>query len=92
MKNISLDDVSSAIGYSPKYFSKYFKSYMEIGFSEYLDNYRIKKACEIMKEQPNIKFSAISSKVGYENPSTFYKNFKRRTGMTPKEYIKSNIS
>ena len=46
---------------------------------------RMKAAAEMMKTS-KLTIDEIMYKVGYDNRSTFYKNFKEQFGLTPKEY------
>ena len=46
---------------------------------------RMKAAAEMMKTS-KLTIDEIMYKVGYDNRSTFYKNFKEQYGLTPKEY------
>lgn len=46
---------------------------------------RMKAAAEMMKTS-TLTIDEIMYKVGYDNRSTFYKNFKEQFGLTPKEY------
>lgn len=46
---------------------------------------RMKAATEMMKTS-KMTIDEIMYKVGYDNRSTFYKNFKEQYGVTPKEY------
>ena len=45
----------------------------------------MKAAAEMMKTS-KLTIDEIMYKVGYDNRSTFYKNFKEQYGVTPKEY------
>ena len=49
---------------------------------------RMKAAAEMMKTS-KLTIDEIMYKVGYDNRSTFYKNFKEHYGVTPKEYRQS---
>ena len=64
---------------------------LEKGFSQYLNEYRIKEACEIIKGDNNLKFESIGYNVGYNSKSTFYTAFKKITGTTPAKF-KTKIS
>jgi YesN/AraC family two-component response regulator len=46
---------------------------------------RIKKAVEWI-EKTKLSISSIIEKVGFDNLSYFYKLFKKKYGVTPKEY------
>lgn len=63
-----------------------FKS--EIGMSpmEYLMNFRISHACEMLREDSRISIGEISSIVGYPDQRYFSRVFKKLKGVTPTEY------
>ena len=48
---------------------------------------RIKAACRMAKEDPDLRVSDIAYRVGYKDPKYFATSFKRVMGMQPKEYI-----
>ncbi|SES85577.1 Helix-turn-helix domain-containing protein [Natronincola peptidivorans] len=82
---IHLQDVSEYVGLSPTYFSKFFKKKTEVNFSNYLNQVRIEKAKELMKN-PNLSIYQISYTVGYEDVSYFSIVFQKYTGITPTGY------
>jgi len=48
---------------------------------------RIKAACRLAKENPDLRVSDIAYRVGYKDPKYFATSFKRVMGMQPKEYF-----
>lgn len=86
-QNISAKDLSEICHYNPSYFSRIFKKYTGVTFSEYLKKLRITNACRLIKEN-DINISNIYDKVGYTNKTNFYKHFRQLTGKTPLEYKK----
>lgn len=48
---------------------------------------RIKAACRLAKENPDLRVSDIAYQVGFRDPKYFATSFKRVTGMQPKEYF-----
>ena len=89
MNEITLEEISSHIGFSPWFFCKFFKKHSNITFTDYLNKFRIKKAIEILDQEPYTKISSICYKVGFPTISNFYKKFKAYTGLTPNQYINS---
>ena len=87
-QNISAIELSKQCHYNPSYFSRIFKKYTGITFSEYLKKTRISNACRLIKGN-NSNISDIYEKVGYTNKTNFYKHFKQITGKTPLEYKKT---
>lgn len=88
---ISLDDVSAYVGYSPKYFSRYFKDQAGITFVNYLNRLRIQAAKELLRDE-NISIKEIAVQVGFENTNTFFRVFKQFEGVTPGQYRVAHIS
>lgn len=82
---ISLDDVSAYVGYSRKYFSRYFKDQTGITFVNYLNRLRIQAAKELLAD-PNIVIKDVAARVGFENINTFFRVFKQFEGVTPGQY------
>lgn len=71
------------------YISSYFKEKMNVNLSDYVNNYRIKKAVEL-SENPQNKNKDIAVMVGLPNINTFIRLFKKYTGYTPGEYRKKH--
>lgn len=85
MKELSMKNVAQAMNYSDAYFCKLFKQCFHVNFSTYLNEFRIKKAKEMM-ENPRINVKNISIACGYTDSNYFARVFKRVTGQTPSEY------
>ncbi len=74
-----------AFGISDKTIARMIKSYLNIGFSEYLEQLRIQKA-RILLEDPTIPIRVIASKSGFGSENTFYKAFRRLYKVSPSDY------
>lgn len=85
--NISLKKVADIFFYSEKYLSSLFAKKMNIRFTEYLNEKRIKKAMRLIEGNDKI-ISEIAAKCGFSDPFYFSKVFKKITGITPTAYIK----
>lgn len=85
MEELSMKNVAHAMNYSDAYFCKLFKQCFHVTFSTYLNEYRIKKAREMMVN-PRISIKDISYACGYTDSNYFSRVFKRITGQTPTEY------
>lgn len=64
-----------------------FKQYMNVGIFDYIIDYRISKAEELLK-QPDSKIYVVVRSVGFTNQAHFSVLFKNKTGLTPNEYKK----
>ena len=84
-ESLTLQDVADFAGYSPSYFSRYFKNNTNICLFEYINRIRIKKACLLLKKT-NETVLEIAYTVGYNNVSFFNRYFKKITNLSPVEY------
>lgn len=75
---------------SEVYFRKLFTKHFGISPKQFIIDLRIQKAKQLLSEGA-FSVSDISEKCGFNNPYHFCKLFKQRTGMTPSEYIKTNL-
>lgn len=84
---LSLTALSDEFGYNPKYLSHLFKEKMNIPYSEYLRNLRIKYAISLFDHGiGSIKNVALLS--GFSDPLYFSTVFKKSVGLSPTDYNK----
>ncbi len=72
------------------YLNRIFKQYTGTSMNDYIVDIRINKAIEYF-EKTNYSVTEIVNRVGIVSVSYFYKVFKSRYGVTPKEYIMKKI-
>lgn len=72
------------IGVSPRTLQRRLEE-ESTSFHEVLDHLRLQKA-KAMLEEPGLKLIEIAFELGYENPPSFTRAFRRWTGVTPSEY------
>lgn len=85
---ITIADISEAMGLSQSHFMKYFKKTMGTSFVDYLNDYRLTMASRLLLASSDSILN-IAGEVGFENLSYFNRVFKKRFGMTPRNYRKS---
>ncbi len=59
-------------------------------FPSLLNSHRINEACRRLLDVKNyggLTIEAIAESLGYKSRSNFSKNFKKHTGLNPKEYV-----
>lgn len=84
-KEITLESISAHVNVSSFYFSKCFKESIGINFIDYLTEFRIEAAKDMLKKgEFNIK--EICFEVGYSDPNYFSRVFKKIEGVSPTEY------
>ena len=53
----------------------------------FIRDIRLKKACQLDKENPDLRVSDIAYRVGFKDPKYFATSFKKEMGVQPKEYF-----
>lgn len=87
---ISVTDISADLSLDRKYFSKIFKKELQISPHEYLINYRLARACELM-ETTDLTIAEIAATVGYDNQFSFSRVFKKYKQISPSDYKKGLV-
>lgn len=85
MENITLNDLADHVELNPSYFSNLFKTETGTNFSDYLLEVRVDMAKKLLRD-PKIKVYEVGNRVGYEDVVSFGRAFKKKIGMSPKEY------
>ena len=89
--SLTLQQLSQQLAISPNYISQTLNETMETSFFDYVNFWRIE--CAKPKILDNKKTVLdIAYEVGFNARSSFYKAFKKETGMTPSEFRKSSSS
>lgn len=81
-KKVTLEDAASSVCMSPKYLSRVFQEYEGQGFNEYKLAIKTEQA-KLLLAQTGYTIDQISYKLGYQNPESFSRQFKKITKMTP---------
>lgn len=84
---ISINDIARFIGIDRSYLYRIFKSSLNISPTRYLNDYRLKKAVEMM-EKESLSLHEIALSVGFYDVSHFSRAFTPRYGMQPGAYRK----
>lgn len=84
-KDIKINDIANYIGIDRSYLTNVFKKIMFISPQQYLVNYRLDKACNLLKTT-TLPVNNIASEVGYPDALTFSKIFKINYKLSPKSY------
>jgi two-component system response regulator YesN len=84
-ESITVKKVAEAIYVSDSYLMHSFKDTIHMTFNEYVTEYRINKAKELLR-QGHYRIYEVASMVGYSDVKYFSQVFRRKTNMTPSEY------
>ncbi|WP_292008720.1 AraC family transcriptional regulator [Chryseobacterium sp.] len=85
-KEIPIEEVAKLANLTLPAFCNFFKKATQITFTEFVNRYRINKACLLMAQNKSI--SECSYSCGFNNVTYFNRMFKKYTDKTPSEFIK----
>ena len=89
-ESLSVKDISSHVFLSTSYVCTFFKSETGQTLNQYITEYRMEKAKQLLKDA-RYKIADISSRVGYSDGNYFGKSFKKYSGFSPSEYREQNL-
>ena len=87
-KPISLEMVSATVNRSDAYVSYFFKNMTGKTPIEYLNEYRVEKACHKLRTT-DASVTDIAFSCGFSDLSYFIKVFKNKVGVSPGKYRKN---
>lgn len=85
-EDITLNDMAEYTNYSVGHISRVFKEMTNNTLVGYMNEKRLQKAQNLLREERSIK--EVAAEAGFNNYSYFYKAFKRKTGYSPEDYRK----
>lgn len=84
--NLNVQQVADHFGISLPYLSREFKGAKGVGVLDYINQYRVNKAKEMIAQNDGATISEIAQRVGYSSSQTLIRIFKRYEGVTPGKY------
>lgn len=87
--NISIEEIAEVCGINRSYLGKIFRNSVGRSPQEFLMNYRMVKATELLKLTTR-SIADIGNAVGYSNPLHFSRAFKNVYGVSPREWRNEN--
>jgi AraC family transcriptional regulator of arabinose operon len=84
-QKISILDIAQYVGLDRTYLSSLFKEKLGLSLQIYLLQFRMNRACELLKNQ-ELSIGDISRSVGYTDPLLFSKMFKKINRASPKAF------
>ncbi|CRZ34052.1 AraC family two component transcriptional regulator [Herbinix hemicellulosilytica] len=85
MNKLTLDKVANYVYLNSSYLSQLFKKEMNMSFSDYVEQIRLKHAKILLKET-DYSMNQIAEAVGFSSQNYFTRIFKKSTGITPIKY------
>lgn len=82
---LTQESIAQMFHFSPSYFGTLFKTTTGQTFVQYLNNLRIRKAQEMLKDS-SLKVYDIAKRTGFADVRYFIRVFKKNTGTSPNQY------
>lgn len=86
--NFSVEELASCLHISRVQLYRKVKAILNIGIGDYIINFRLDKAVQLLKES-DLNISEIAYSCGFASPNYFSTAFKNKYLMSPKEYRNS---
>lgn len=83
---ITVKEAAKLCSFSPSYFEKLFRELTGTSFTQYLKDYRLEAAAQLL--DTGLSVTEASSRSGFDSPSYFTRAFAAKYGMTPSAYRK----
>lgn len=89
-QKLSVEQIADSLGVSASYLSRKFKEETQHTFLDYLNQYRITKAVQLLNTG-KYRFGEIADMTGFTNHKHFYGVFRKYVHMTPSEFAKEKM-
>ncbi|WP_419953966.1 response regulator transcription factor [Neobacillus niacini] len=85
-EKLTLNYLASKIHINSAYLSRKFHEEVGMGFSEYLNEFRLKEAQRMLVEYPDLSISTVSERCGFNSQHYFSQIFRKMTGQSPRDF------
>ena len=90
-EDLTISRLAGLCYFSEYHFMRFFKKYVGMSCLEYIKNLRLEKAAELLS-RGEVSVLEASLTAGFSNLSYFYREFKKKYGVTPKNFTAANLS
>lgn len=84
-EELTIDRICAEVGFSKHYFCKLFKQQLGTTVHQYVNEFRVNKAKELLAYS-KLSVTSIAGQVGFKTTLTFLRAFEKTVHMTPSEY------
>ncbi len=89
-EDISLPGIARFAAVSPEHFSRLFKKETGLGYREYVNQLRLQKAEQLLKQSSGASIAEIAAECGFADSNYFSVKFKKMYGVSPKTMLIRN--
>jgi AraC-like DNA-binding protein len=85
--SLTLDGLSEHLNLSRHHTSQLINEHFQVNFFEFVNNYRVAEAIRLLQDKKNtLNINEIIYAAGFNNRTSFYNAFRKKTGISPKSY------
>lgn len=84
-RDVGIEEVAKKFNYNASYFSRFYKKFMGITFTEYVNSVRLEMAYKKLRDTDETILD-IAYNSGFSTVKTFYNVFKKNYGLSPQQY------
>lgn len=90
-ENISLPKLAGIVNIHPNYLSQVINEKFQKNFYDFINSYRVEEFKQLVAQgkHKRITIYALSMDCGFNSKASFNQSFKKITGITPSEFVKS---
>ncbi len=88
--DLKISDITLKLQTNRNYLYYAINDSLHTSFAELVNSMRIEQAQEILKNHPQCNLYDLMTQSGYTSESTFFRNFKKITGKTPKQWAEDS--
>ena len=88
--NLKISDLSDRLEAPVYILSYFFNQYLNCSYYDYINNCRISEFKKMVEagEHNRYTLDTLIERCGFNSRATFFRNFKKVSGITPNEYIR----
>jgi AraC-like DNA-binding protein len=87
-EQLTVTDIADYLGISRSHLFRSFEAVLGKSTKEYLIEYRVEKACELLRDS-ELSINTIANSLGFENTHCFSSMFHKKQGVSPREFRKT---
>ena len=87
-KDLRITDLASELATNKTYVSLLLNNISGSSFTNIVNGYRVRHAQNLMQKHPDMLLDDVAAESGFASYTSFYRNFKAITGMTPQDWKK----
>lgn len=86
---LTIKELSTFLNFPQREVSLFINQYFKLSFREFINNYRVEEVKSKLKNNDfsNMSILGIALECGFNSEASFYRVFKKNSGISPKEYL-----